>query len=96
MTPARTHPGQRYHIPLFAKLMVDAGVDKNLVRQASKSAQNYERVFVLMEQWYYRADQRVFWQSAIWSAVQRFESAPWYKRLWVRFQWFLQGVRNET
>jgi hypothetical protein len=95
MIPPRTLPGQRFHIPLFTKLMVYAGVDESFVRTVAKMAYNYRRVYLVMELWYMLPEQHSFREKQLRLLVKEFSSFPWYRRAWIRIQWFLEGIQDD-
>jgi hypothetical protein len=76
--------------------MLDAGVDENLVRRAAEMAYNYREVYDLMERWWYMSWRSQEYLLILRYAVDEYSSAPWYRRAWIRIQWFLEGIQDES
>jgi hypothetical protein len=94
MTPQQTRPGQRYHIPLFAELMLKDDMDEGLVRAAGKLAQRHRRIYDLMEAWYYDPRSHSVYEFALQRAVNQLHTTPWHTRMWWSVQWFIERVKG--
>jgi hypothetical protein len=95
MTP-RTTPGQRYHIPLFASLMLGAKVPSQLVWTAANLARTNQTIYNHMEMWYLYESCRAELESSLRFAIEDFLAISWYRRMWMDIKSFWRRVQDES